>query len=494
MRIDPKVIEKARAMPDEPGCYLMRDRRGCIIYVGKAASLRKRVGSYFRQSSWRRADPKLRGLVRSVADIGFITARNEAEALLTEGRLIKEFKPRYNVSFRDDKRFPLIRVDTTRPYPRFELCRIRKSDGFEYFGPYVSGVGARAALDFIGKRFGIRKCRPDEPGPEDHKHCLDDIVRNCSAPCIGAVGRDEYAERVAGACAFLRGERPELLKEIRAEMEAASAALDFERAASLRDTYLELRELTSRRARVLGTPEIARETAMAGIRELASILGLGGVPRMIAAFDISNISGTFAVASMVCAADGLPRRNRYRRFRIRTVAAADDPAMMGEVVERAVASFAKSPGSMPDLLLVDGGAGQVRAAEAALEKIGAAVPVAGLAKKFEEIYRAGRRPVRLPAGSQALVVLQRLRDEAHRFALDYHRRLRNRAIGESVLDDIPGIGPRKKELLLRRFGSVRRLAAASKESIASVPGIGDSLAGLVLRETSGNRDAAGNRP
>jgi len=489
MIISSNIRERLQTLPDCPGCYIMRDRRGDIIYVGKAISLRKRVRSYFHRAALRRTDPKLRGLVRSVADIEIITARNEAEALLTEGRLIKEYKPRYNVSFRDDKRFPLIRADFRRKFPRFELCRIRRNDGFDYFGPYVSSAGARAAIDFIEKRFGLRKCKSDIPGPEDHKHCMADIIRRCSAPCLGQVDGPTYMHGAEEARAFLRGERPGLMKDIENEMKAASEKLDFERAAALRDTYLRLKEITSQKARVLGVPEMARASAAQGTRDLGNILGIG-YPRVIFAFDISNISGTFAVAGMVCSVDGMPQRNRYRRFRIRTVVAPDDPAMIGEVAKRAMSPDSSSRTIVPDLLLVDGGITQVRAAEAALKSLGLQVAVAGLAKKFEEIYFRDLRPFRIEPGSSALKVLQRLRDEAHRFALDYHRRLRGKSIGQSVLDDIPGIGPRKKEILLRRFGSVRRLRRESLESIASVPGIGHSLARLVLEKTASDGSLA----
>jgi len=487
MDVPEKVKKKLRELPDGPGCYIMRDRRGRIIYVGKAASLRKRVQSYFRQATLRGADPKLRGLIRSVHDLEILTARTEAEALLTESRLIKDYKPRYNVDWRDDKRFLLLRGDSAAPLPQLKVCRIHRNDDAVYFGPFPSSAATRATLDFVEKRFGLRKCSPRIPNGETYRHCLNDIVRYCSAPCIGKVSPEQYRERFEEALSFLRGEQPRLLEKIREDMEAAARALDFERARALRDTLLSLRAVVRQKARVVTPPEIKRAEAQEGVRELGKALGLRNPPRTIEAYDISNISGTFAVASMVYFVDGLPQRRRYRRFRIRTVAGSDDPAMMAEVIARRFLRLQEEGGNMPDLALVDGGITQVRAARGVLTRLGiSGVPVAGLAKRHEELFwREGRRPLRLPASSRALLVLQRVRDEAHRFAITYHRHLRRRRIRESVLDEIPGIGKKRKELLLRHFGSVRRLAAAAPEAIAAVPGIGPQMAELVAEALRG---------
>ena len=478
MEVSDRVKRKVREAPDAPGCYLMRDRRGEIVYVGKAASLRKRVQSYFRAATLRSAPPKLRGLVRSVADIDFIVVRSEAEAILTEGKLIKDYRPRYNVSFRDDKRFLMLRVDMGEPFPQFKTCRIRKDDGARYFGPYASSPSARAALDFIEKKFGLRKCRAHMPGPEDHRHCINDIVRYCSAPCIGRITAEAYAERVEQACAFLRGETPALLLEVHAAMENAAVARQYEDAAALRDTWLMLKRVVMQRARVVATPEMRADEARRGVEELGRALGLSRPPRVLECYDISNISGTHSVASMVCAVDGLPQPARYRHFRIKTVHQADDPAMMAEVVRRRFERLLRERGARPDLVIVDGGITQLGAAAAELERLGLAdLPVVGLAKRYEEIHvRGAPEPLRLAPGSPALHVLQRTRDEAHRFALAYHRRLRARRIRDSALDEVEGIGDRKKEALLAHFGSVHRLRRASEADIAAVPGIGEALA------------------
>jgi excinuclease ABC subunit C len=491
MDLPDKVKEKLRDLPDAPGCYLMRDARGRIVYVGKAASLRKRVGSYFRRATLRSADPKLRGLLKSVADLELVVVRTEAEAALTEGRLIKDYRPRYNVSFRDDKRFLMLRGDATEPLPVLKLRRLRRPDAAAYFGPYASAAAARVTLDFVEKRFGLRKCAPREPDAETYRHCINDIVRFCSAPCVGRVTPEAYRQRFEEACAFLRGERLAPLADLRARMEEAAKALDFERAAALRDTLLRLNSTVRERARAAATPDLRADAARAGVRDLQTALGLPRRPARIEAFDISNISGTFAVASLVCAVDGLPRRNRYRRFRIRTVEGADDPAMMAEVVRRRYTRVLAEHGERPDLVLVDGGVAQLGAARAELDRLGLSdLPVAGLAKRDEEIHvLSAVEPIRLPKESGALLVLRRLRDEAHRFALTYHRRLRERVVRESVLDEFAGIGDKRKRALLARFGSVRRLTDATVEDVAATPGVGAEFARALLEWLRRRREA-----
>lgn len=482
MSIPEKVRQALKELPDQPGCYMMRDGQGKIIYVGKAVSLRKRVQSYFREASLRSGSPKTRSLVNSVAGLEWIVLRNEAEALLTEGRLIKEYKPYYNVSFKDDKRFLLLRIDPAEPVPMFKFCRIRRDDGAVYFGPYVSSPAARATVDFVERKFGLRRCAPRVPDADTYKHCMNDIIRFCSAPCVGKVTREQYLERVQEACAFLRGQRPQYLKEVRAKMEEASQAMDFEKAAVLRDTLFMLHNTVKQNARVASTPEMRAADAVTGIGELQTALGLTKMPEVIEGYDISNISGTFAVASMVCAVDGLPAKNRYRRFRIRTVEGSDDPAMIAEVIKRRFTALLEEKAAMPDLLMIDGGITQMKAAKGELAALGVtSVPVVALAKRFEEIYvDETKPPLLLSRDSKALKVLQTLRDEAHRFALDYHHRLRNKRIRESVLDDVSGIGDAKKKALLQHFGSVLRLSKATVEEVAAVSGIGEKLAQEIL--------------
>jgi excinuclease ABC subunit C len=493
-----KISDKLQDLPDKPGVYVMRDRQGKIIYIGKAASLRSRVRHYFQRGTLRSADAKLRGLINSVDDFEYIAVRSEAEAVLTEGKLIKEYRPRYNVFFKDDKRFLMLRIDLRDPFPRYETCRFDKKDGASYFGPYATAQSARAALEFVEKRFGIRQCRPLVPGPDDHKHCHNDIVRFCSAPCIAKVTAVQYRERVDQACAFLRGERREDLSALEEAMQAASAARDFEKAAAMRDMLLLVRKAIRDRAKGTKTIERRSDDARAGVVELQRALGLSAPPRVIECFDISNIAGTNAVASMVVAVDGVPYPQRYRKFRIKgvegsdlspaAIAKGDDPAMMAEVIRRRYTRVRDEKLERPGLVLVDGGVTQLAAARGALAELGLAeLPSAGLAKRFEELHtntNLSLPPVRLPVGSPGLNVVKRLRDEAHRFALTYHRTLRARKIRESALDEVEGLGKKRKQLLLAKFGSVARLRRASVEEIATVRGVGPALARTVKEALS----------
>ncbi|MBI3985327.1 MAG: excinuclease ABC subunit UvrC [Lentisphaerae bacterium] len=480
MDLSDTIKQKLRELPDKPGCYLMRDRYGHIVYVGKAASLRKRVRSYFRQATLWSAPPKLRSLIHSIRDLEWQVTKSETEAILTEGRLIKSYRPRYNTLFKDDKRFSLIRVDANQPFPRLTMCRLERHDGALYFGPYASSVAARTAIEFLEKRFGLRKCAPRIPSEIDHRHCIDDIVRFCSAPCIGRISPGDYRARVDEACAFLRGERRDLLGELEGRMREAAGAMRFEKAAAIRDTLHWLKRAVKERAKTARGPRREAEAALRGVQELKDALGLPVLPRGIEAFDVSCISGTLAVASLVSAMEGLPRPDRYRRFRIRAPDARDDTGMMAEAVRRRYARLRKENKSLPDLVLVDGGTGQCLAARAALDALELKdLPLIGLAKRYEEVYGQADnflKPVRLPDGSEALRVLKRIRDEAHRFALLYHRLLRARRIRESVLDAVPGIGDERKRKLLRHFGSVARLRRATVEEIAAVSGIGRALA------------------
>ena len=486
MPVTDHVKAKLPLLPDEPGVYLMRDRSGRIIYVGKAASLRNRVRHYFQPATLSGADPKLRGLINSIVDLDFVVVRTEAEAILTEGRMIKEYRPRYNVAFRDDKRFPMLRVDLRDPWPRLETCRIDRRDGAHYFGPYSNSMAARVAREFLEQRFGLRACRPREPGPEDHRHCHADIVSFCTAPCVGRITQDDYRARLEEVIAFLRGERPAILEELAAAMDREASALNFEKAAALRDTLLHLRWVIKERHKGTRSLEMRAEEARAGVFELQQALALPAPPEVIECFDISNISGTHAVASMVVAVDGMPARQRYRRFRIKTVEGSDDPRMMAEVIRRRYTRVLGEGQPRPGLVLVDGGFTQLSAARAELRTLGMDdQPSAGLAKKYEELYRdddPGVEPLRLPRDSAALKMVQQLRDEAHRFALDYHRTLRNRLMRDSLLDQVEGIGEKRKTLLLQTFGSVRRLAKATETEIANVPGVGPAMARAV-RET-----------
>jgi len=481
------VMDKVAALPDQPGVYLMRNRQGKIIYIGKAASLRSRTGSYFRASTFAKADPKLRGLIRSIEDFDIIPLKTAAEAALTESRLIKEYRPRYNILLKDDKRFLTLRIHPGEPFPKVEAVRLRKEDGARYWGPYASTAAARATVEFVQRRFGLRTCRARTPGEEDHKHCHADQLRFCAAPCLGGgCGNGEFADyraRTEAACGFLDGDLHGYLADLKKEMEAAAAERRFEKAAALRDTCMLLLKGIRERATAKKGIEVRKEEAMRGVRELGKALGMRKDPRWIECYDISNISGTHSVASGVVSIDGVPTPARYRRYRIRTVEGANDPASMAEVIRRRFERVARGEAEAPDLVIVDGGITQLRAARRELDALGFRdQALAGLAERFEELYwdvENKGAPLRFAEDSAVLRVLQQIRDEAHRFAITYHRKLRARAIRESVLDDVPGIGPAKKAALLRAWGSVGKMREASVAELAASAGLGERLAAAV---------------
>ena len=479
------IRQRLKTVPQRPGCYLMRDRRGVIIYIGKAKNLKRRVSSYFRPGA--RHPPKVRSMVDTVFDFEFMVVKNEAESLLTEASLIKKYKPRFNILMRDDKRYLALRADPAERWPRFTCCRIVRDDGALYFGPFPSAPVVRAAKDFVEKHYGIRSCAVICPDEDRHRHCLADVIRTCSAPCLGRISESDYRARFDEACEFLHGRRPQVIAELEEKMQECAARSDFEAAARLRDTVFALKDMTKAHF-VRHSPEQRRLDACAGLKELAQSLGLAEPPEIIECVDISNLFGTDSVASMVVAKDGLPDGRFYRHFKIKTIAGADDPRSMAEVVRRRYGPdstlFTKSPRA--NLFVCDGGITQLRAARAAFAEIGVTdIPTIGLAERQEEVvFDDGRPNLLLPRDSQALFVLTRLRDEAHRFAITYHRNLRERHIRESVLDEIPGIGPSKKIKLLKTFHSLRGIATATPEDVAETAGISIALAQEVVRKAN----------
>ncbi|MGB7836497.1 MAG: GIY-YIG nuclease family protein, partial [Terrimicrobiaceae bacterium] len=328
------IPARLRDVPHKPGVYVMRDRLKRVIYVGKARDLRKRLSHYFTPSRTMRADPKTRALVESIWEFEWHIVRSEAEAVLYEGRLIKEFRPKYNVSFRDDKRFLLVRVNLNEPWPKFQLTRLRKDDGARYFGPFAHSGALRATLSAIRKKFGVRSCRPLEPDERDYRHCLDHIIKNCSAPCIGKINQTDYRRRVEEACEFLDGESRQMIEQVEIEMKSAAEKLDFEKAAELRNLLDDLKRTTKPMTRFTRKALPSTINPQEDLAALASALQLGRPPRIMECFDISNISNAHIVASMVRFKDGVPDRANYRRYRIRGTPGQDDFASMAEVVRR----------------------------------------------------------------------------------------------------------------------------------------------------------------
>ena len=513
MSVPDNIRQKLGTLPHKPGIYQMRDRFGTVIYVGKARDLRKRVSQYFHPSRRMGWDLKFQALVEAIHDFDFHVVRSEPEALLLESKLIKEFHPRYNVSFRDDKRFLMLKVNLNDPIPRLTLTRLKQDDGARYFGPFPNSGALRSTLALVRRQYHLRGCRPLTPNERDYKHCLYAHLKYCTAPCIGNVTREQYLEQVTAACDFLAGQCEEMQSQLEGEMKKAAAAQEFERAAELRDLLADLRRTTKKVSHFERVPYSLPQAIdpLKDLAELAQALGLPAPPERIEGFDISNISGTFKVASLVSFRNGRPDRANYRKFKIKTVEGQDDFASVAEVVRRRYTrvlreskvqsqetevsspasqlaspqstvhspqSTGRAPAALPDLILIDGGKGQVGAACGELEKLGLGrIPLIGLAKEFEEIYRPGEKePLRLSHESGALKLLQRVRDESHRLANTYNAALRLRKISESVLDEFPNIGERRKAALLKKFGSVQRLRAASVEQIAAVPGFGGKAA------------------
>lgn len=486
------IRNKLSQVPHQPGVYLMKNRFGTVIYVGKARDLRRRVSQYFHPSRRQGWDLKFIALVEAIHDFDCHVVRSEPEALLLEGKLIKEFRPRYNISFRDDKRFLLLKVNLQDPIPRFVLTRVKTDDGARYFGPFVNSGALRRTLSLTRQRFHLRGCRVLTPGEPDYRHCLYAHLKVCTAPCIANVTQEQYRLQVLAACDFLDGQCDEMAGQLETQMKDAAAKLDFEKAAELRDLIADLRK-TTRKTRTFPRLPYSLPVAAnpeADLIELGARLNLPGPPEIIEGFDISNISGTFTVAALVRFRHGRPDRGGYRRFKLRTVTGQDDFAAMAEAVRRRYRRVLTELGTanpsadetpkpstearLPDLIVIDGGQGQLNAACRELARLGLEkIPVIGLAKEHEEIYEPGRQhPLRLEPAAPALKLLQRVRDESHRFANTYNAQLRLRRISESLLDEFPGIGEQRKAALLKRFGSVHRLRRATLEEIAAVPGFG----------------------
>ncbi|KAF0180640.1 MAG: excinuclease ABC subunit C [Limisphaerales bacterium] len=571
MPVTDHIRSKLSQVPHRPGVYLHKDRFGTVIYVGKARDLRKRVAQYFQSSRRLGWDLKFNALVEAIHDFDCHVVKSDAEAVLLEGKLIKEFHPRYNVSFRDDKRFLMLKVNLNDPIPRFTLTRLKLDDGARYFGPFASGGALRRTLNLVRHKFNLRGCRPLTPDASDYKHCLYAHMKVCTAPCIGNVTREQYLMQVTAGCDFLDGQCDEMATELEAQMKKAAAAQDFEQAAQLRDLLADIKRSTKKTKSFERVPYSLPVSVHPerDLEELAKVLGLAAPPQRIEGFDISNISGTFAVASLVSFWHGRPDRTNYRRFKIKTVTGQDDFACMAETIRRRYSRLKKEVGQemsngelrvsnaptdaaadssfvirhsslpdegeeapetrptsafdaivhdaasrdemtapwvpktpsavrLPDLILIDGGRGQLNAACAELAKLGLGhIAIIGLAKEFEEIYQPGESaPLRLGLDHPAVKLLQRVRDESHRVANSYNAQLRLRKISESILDEFPGVGDARKQVLLKKFGSIHRLRLATVEQIAEVPGFGGRTAQELkaFLETRTERPAAKQLP
>ena len=602
-------------LPIKPGVYLHKNKQGKVIYVGKAVNLRSRVRSYFHKSA--RQHAKTNRLVKEIADIDFIVADSELEALLLENTLIKKYQPHYNVRLKDDKRYPYIKVHWQEDYPRVTTTRRLQNDGARYFGPYTAAWAAYQTLDLVRKIFPYLTCTRTITG-QDERACLYYHIGRCAAPCIGAVNKEEYRRIIDDLCDFLNGQTGPVVAELQQEMQAAAAQLDFEKAAQLRDQLKAIDQVVEKQkvvnagtlnedviafARADGDacvqvffirggklvgrdyfvldgavdeadseimssflkqfydqaanipPQIllpqevdelmiirdwlkskrgqkvtlkvprrgkqkklldmaaqnaaetlshlrarwaADETKQTeGLTELQQALDLAEPPVRMECYDISTLQGTNTVGSMVVFVKGVPRKSDYRRFKIRGVRGQDDYAGLQEMLRRRFKRMtdkgytpdttAPKPKAqhdnawalIPNLIVIDGGKGQLNAALEVLDEFDLrdAIPIIGLAKREEEVFVPEQpEPIVLPRGSQGLFLLQRLRDETHRFGVTYHRNLRGKSAIRSSLDDIEGIGPKRRQALLRKFGSIKAMREASVDELAAVPGMNRRVA------------------
>ncbi len=605
--------DRLSSFPEKPGVYIMKDKKGKIIYVGKAVSLKNRVRSYFQSS--KSLSVKVNSMVSKIDDIEYIITDSEVEALILECNLIKHHHPKYNVLLRDDKQYPYIKITLYERFPRIQVVRKIKKDGARYFGPYTNAGAMREAIDVIRKVFPIRSCNKDLNNvPLEERACLNYHIKRCMAPCQGSIDEQEYDEIINSVTMLLEGKQEALVDKLKQKMQKAAEELDFEWAAVIRNQIMALEKILERqkivsndmvdqdviamargldmacvqvffvrkgkliereqfilkdtdgveRIEILTSfvkqfydnatfipkqiiieediedkdiiedwlhqkkgvkvnimipqrgekkqlAEMVAENARnyleqwknkeiklktrnkTAISELKKYLKLEDVPYRIEGFDISNIQGTSSVASMVVFEDGMPKKEDYRKFKIKTVDGPNDFESIKEVIFRRF-KRAKSDekfGNLPDLLLIDGGKGQLKYALEALKELEVYnIPVVGLAEKYEQIFVKDKDdPIILPDNSEALYLVQRVRDEAHRFALSFHRSLRSKKNIRSLLDDIPQIGKKRRIALLKTLGSIDEIKRASVEELTKVPGMNKKAAQSVYNYFHKRTDA-----
>ena len=600
--------EKVASIPSSTGVYILKDKKGRSMYVGKAKNLRARVRSYFARAEDVQR-PQIRYLMKDVTDLDYFVTKNEREALMLENSLIKQKKPKYNIRLRDDKNYLSLRMDPREKFPRLSLTRRVLRDGALYYGPFASAGALKRAKKVIHKIFPLRDCKDEKFRRHSQRPCLNYYMGLCLGPCAGKVGEGEYREVVEQVKMFLRGEKKEIGKLLKENMERASDEMRYEDAAVYRDQirllernidgdmlvtpgtkdmdvvgfYREdqkaefsvlfmrggilidkvshsfknaagedeevlgqflsrfyggnrfipseiiipfniesraglsewLSEKQGRKVKI-GTPsrgvkvkkvELANRNALESfqrknaedlkdkdlLERIQSSLHLKDLPASIECYDISNIQGSLAVASAVRFENGSPAKDKYRKFKIKTVEGPNDYAMMREVLSRRFARAEQEGWELPELILVDGGKGQLNIAHAVISELGyenkaalASIAKGRLEGESDKIYVYGRKnPILFSKNSQALFLLMRIRDEAHRFAITYHKKLRGKRAVASELDGVPGIGPKRKKELIKRFGTVSKIRTADIDDIASVPGLNHKLAETIKEHLSG---------
>lgn len=474
----PYTKETLHLLPDKPGVYLMRGALGSIIYIGKAKSLKKRVRSYFQKKQHDSLKTQL--LIQEIEVLDIVLLKSENEALIIESQLIKEFKPKFNILLKDDKQYPYLKIHSQLSIPRLEITRLKKDDGAQYFGPYSDVRLLRQTIDLLERTFKIRPCLIPEPNSKDYHRCLYSMIQRCSAPCRENKSLWEYQTAIKNIQNILLGHSKKILISLNQKMKKASQNLQYEQAANYRDTLHSLSKLLgTQKPRVQKFKRLSQSNIIE-IKELQTALQLEVSPQTIEAFDISNFQGKEAVGSMICFKNGNPNKRFYRRFKIKTVHQINDFAMMQEVVYRRYHRLIKENTQFPDLILIDGGLGQLHAAHKSLALLNLNIPIMGLAKKYEEIYILNKsEPIRLAKNSPALFLIQRIRDEAHRFAVTFHQLLRDKKIKTSAIHDIPGIGPHKAIVLLQHLGSLHKIKTSSIKTLQKIPGIGPKQANLI---------------
>lgn len=479
--------DKLKTLPAEPGVYFHKDAGGKIIYVGKAAILKNRVSSYFQNSKTR--DPKTHIMVQEIADTDWVVVGSEVEALFLESELIKRYKPKFNIDLRDDKNWNYIKIGT-QTFPVVSYVRRPMDDKATYFGPFTSGDAMKRAMKYLRRIFPYVTHDPLPP-----RACLQAHLGLCPNPEGGAISPADYKRQIRKLTLYIRGQKDKLLLEIERDMKRSAKAKDFESAATARNQLQDLQALG--RQMIFGDKELFDLTLDQALVGLSERLSLKGIPRRIEAYDISHMQGTDNVASMVVFSDGVPNRDEYRRFKMR-LPGNDDFAHMREVISRRFSGKNLEDWPKPDLILIDGGKGQLASALSVLHEFGITIPAIGLAKREEEIirrvegqpYPLKHKPspkgrwdneawitanidfeiILLPKSSHVLQLLQRVRDEAHRFAITYHGLLKGKRQTSSILDTVPGVGPATRKKLIKAFGSVQGLKAASTDEVAVVIG------------------------
>ncbi|MCL2009009.1 MAG: excinuclease ABC subunit UvrC [Synergistaceae bacterium] len=516
--IKPNVAAILKNLPDKPGVYIMRNSEREVIYIGKAKRLKRRVASYFRHSDFAYASPRLRKLVEMIDDIAILRTETEAEALIVEAKLIKRYSPFFNVDLKMTDRYPYIRV-TNETFPRLVVTRKKENDGSIWFGPYVSAGNIRTLLRLIERYFPLRNCKTEtlRVNP-DKRPCIEYALSRCMGVCARRASEAEYRDRVNDVVLLLQGSTGELVERMRRRMDAAAKNMAFEEAARCRDTIRALWKVSRQRVSEPLQEDLDSETWQA-LTKMQETFGLNTLPWRIDAFDISHMSGRETYGCCVVFEQGGPNPSLYRRFKIRSLAEGetDDFRSMQETVLRRYRRVLDNAEPMPQFILIDGGPVQLEFAMKSLEELKADIPakfkgtfappenpyVAALAKEEELIFLPGifdkPEPLRLPLDSPVLKLLQRIRDEVHRYAVTTHRNARASRLRRSVLEEIPGIGKARAAQLLVKFGSARRIAMMTPEELAESGagiGVGKTLAKKIidyLRSGDGQTRAEGGQ-